>query len=431
MLVLMLGWQVPGLVTRAFLDLLSGSQPARFGIWGILALVVGSAVARIVGIFGLIRTNVPFMYMLHTLLQKNMLTQIFRLPGARALPEAPGEAISRFREDVNEIPMFGLWMNDLLGAGVFTMVAIAIMLSINPFITVVAVVPLVGVVAIARSRQHGASKGCARPAATPPATSPALSARSSARCRRSRSPAPSRTWSNTSDRSTKLVAAPRCATGSTRKCLSSIFWNTGNLGTGLILLLAAQSMRAGAFTVGDFALFTYYLWFISEFTGLLGFMLARYKQAGVAIDRMTRLLGKQPTQTLVEPGPIYSSGELAPVAYHAKTATDRLERLEAQGLAFAYPDGGRGIAGCRACSLTPRIVYRGHRSHRLRQNHAAAGAARPAAARCRRDPLERRSRGRPGIGAGAAALLPIPLRCRVCSAPRCARTCCSACPRTR
>lgn len=47
MLVLMLGWQVPGLVTREFLDLLSGSQPARFDIWGILALVVGSAVARI------------------------------------------------------------------------------------------------------------------------------------------------------------------------------------------------------------------------------------------------------------------------------------------------------------------------------------------------------------------------------------------------
>ena len=45
--------------------------------------------------------------------------------------------------------MFGLWMNDLLGAGVFTVVAIAIMLSINACITVVAVVPLVGVVAIA------------------------------------------------------------------------------------------------------------------------------------------------------------------------------------------------------------------------------------------------------------------------------------------
>jgi len=342
MLVLMLGWQVPGLITREFLDLLSGSQPARLGIWGILALVVSSAVVRIVGIFGLIRTNVPFMYMLHTLLQKNMLSRILRLPGARALPEAPGEAISRFREDVNEIPMFGLWMNDLLGAGVFTVVSIVIMLSIDPFITVVAVVPLVGVVVVARAvtrrveRYRQASReatgnvtgfigevfGAVQAAKVAGAEADVVS------------------YFGTLNETRRRTALRDRLN---EEILMSLFWNTGNLGTGLILLLAAQSMRAGSFTVGDFALFTYYLWFISEFTGLLGFMLARYKQAGVAIDRMTRLLGNQPTQTLIEPGPIYTSGELSPIPFHAKTLADRLERLDAENLAFAYPEGGRGI----------------------------------------------------------------------------------------
>ena len=35
--------------------------------------------------------------------------------------------------------------------------------------------------------------------------------------------------------------------------LESIFWNTVNIGTGIILILAAGSMRGGTFTVGDFA----------------------------------------------------------------------------------------------------------------------------------------------------------------------------------
>ncbi len=45
--------------------------------------------------------------------------------------------------------------------------------------------------------------------------------------------------------------------------LDSVFANTVNLGTGLILILAAQSMRGGTFTVGDFALFVYYLTFVT------------------------------------------------------------------------------------------------------------------------------------------------------------------------
>src|SRR5258707_325570 len=44
--------------------------------------------------------------------------------------------------------------------------------------------------------------------------------------------------------------------------LQSIFANTVNIGTGLILLMAATSIRAKTFTIGDFALFVYYLGWI-------------------------------------------------------------------------------------------------------------------------------------------------------------------------
>ena len=50
--------------------------------------------------------------------------------------------------------------------------------------------------------------------------------------------------------------------------VSAASTNVANLGTAVLLLLAAKSMSEGRFTVGDFALFVSYLGFVTEFTGL-------------------------------------------------------------------------------------------------------------------------------------------------------------------
>ena len=62
--------------------------------------------------------------------------------------------------------------------------------------------------------------------------------------------------------------------------LRSIAWNSGNLGTGMMLLVIGQRVADGSFSVGDFALFVYFLGFVKEITGFFGFLLARYRQAG-------------------------------------------------------------------------------------------------------------------------------------------------------
>jgi ATP-binding cassette subfamily B protein len=350
MLILMLGWQVPGLVTREYFNLISGDAPTGFNLWTLTAVLVGSLLARAFGIFGLIRTNVPFLYRNHTLLQKNMLRQILRQPGARALPESPGEAISRFREDVNELPLFGLWMNDLLGSGVFTAVALAVMLSISPYITLVAVVPMMGVVLLAHlatTRVEAYRKASRK--ATGHVTGfigevfGAVQAVKVAGAERKvlnhfRS-------LNETRRRTALVDRLF------EEILESIFWNTGNLGTGVILVLAAQMLRSGAsseFHVGDFALFVFYLGFISEFTGLLGFMLARYKQAGVSVARMSRLMQGAPPEELVKQGSISAADE--PDDYAERRAADQragiipLRSIDVQDLSYRYPGSDRGIA---------------------------------------------------------------------------------------
>ena len=54
------------------------------------------------------------------------------------------------------------------------------------------------------------------------------------------------------------------------QALDAITANTVSIGTGLIMLLAAGSLRDGSMTVGDFVLFISYLGFIADFTDGLG-----------------------------------------------------------------------------------------------------------------------------------------------------------------
>ena len=81
MLLLMLSWQLPGLISREFFNALSNQAAAKFSLLTLFVLLVMSALGRIMGIFGLIRTNVPFQFIVHTLIQRNML--LAKLPGGQ------------------------------------------------------------------------------------------------------------------------------------------------------------------------------------------------------------------------------------------------------------------------------------------------------------------------------------------------------------
>jgi ATP-binding cassette subfamily B protein len=344
MIFLMLCFQLPGLATKWFFDLISNSAPALVSIWSLVALLVASALGRSAGILGLIKTNVPFRVKNETLLQKNMLAQVLAQPGAQPLPEPPGKALARFREDTAELPLFVLWISDLIGSGVFTAVALIIMFSISPLIAMAAVLPLVIVVFLANrftekveqyrkaSRETtgrvvgfiGEIFGAVQAVKVAGAEQPALAY-----------------FRQRNEDRRKAALADRLFS----ELLESVFWNSGNIATGVILLLVAQLMRgeSATFTVGDFALFTYYLHFIAEFTGFLGFLFARYRQAGVSVARMLRLSGDGPPLDLVQHGPIYSNGELPTIPFTARGPEHQLNLLEVDRLSYRFPGSERSI----------------------------------------------------------------------------------------
>lgn len=338
----MIGLLMVGLIMREYFNLLTGDAGAGFTLPALIALLVVSAIGRMGGFWGMVRMNRPFTYHNHTLLHKNLMERILERPGARALPESPGEAISRFRGDVSELPLFALWINDLLANGLFTVIAVAIMMSINPWITLVAFGPLVLIVIAANSAtsriqayRQATRRASGKVTGFIAETFGAVQAIKVARSE-----------DHVIDQFDILNEKRRRAALRDRlfsELLDSIFQNSGNLGISIVLLLAAQSLQAGAFTVGDFALFIAYLQTVTGFVSFIGFVWARYKQAGVAVGRMVRLLQDAPPETLVKPGPIYLNGQLPDIPYTPKTPADRLETLTLSGLTFHYPDSARGI----------------------------------------------------------------------------------------
>jgi ATP-binding cassette, subfamily B, bacterial len=342
MFILMLAGQIPALAIREFFNHITGEATVRLSIPMIIfALFLGEGV-RTAGRWGLIHTNVPFFNYVCILLRQNILRHVLRRPGARALPDSPGEAVSRFRGDVEEIGWFALWVNDILGMVAFNVVSLVIMLSISVPITLLVMLPFIAVLLIARSttdkieqyrrasRKYtgivsgfiGEMFGAVQAVKVATAEEEVI-----ARFRQM------------NDERRHVAIKDRMF----NEVLHSLFVNSVNIGTGVILIVAATAIRNGNFTVGDLALFVIYLQYISDMTAFMGLAFARYRQIAVSVERMTRLMDGAPTEALVEYLPVYLEGELPQAEYAQPTPADELQVVETEKLSYQYPGSSNGI----------------------------------------------------------------------------------------
>jgi ATP-binding cassette subfamily B protein len=336
--------QASAALNSLFFDVLTGDAQVGIGLGGLVGLMAAVTAARVGVIFAYISTEVTIRFVIGTLLRKNLFSNILDRPGARAVPGSPGEAISRFRGDVDEITGFLQWLSFLLSEGLFAVVAAVVMVRINARITLFVFTPLVVVAAAANLAMKGIQRYReVRRKATGRVTGligemyGAAQAVKVATAERH----VIEHFRTLNERRRKAAIKDRMF----NELLHAVFYNTVYLGIGGILMLAGQAMGAGTFTVGHFNLFVFYLIWVADFTGFFGMAWARYKQVGVSLERMVKLLQGAPPETLVEHGPVHIRGELPKVPYAPKTDEHRLETLEATGLTFKYPDSGRGIEG--------------------------------------------------------------------------------------
>ena len=83
--------------------------------------------------------------------------------------------------------------------------------------------------------------------------------------------------------------------------IMSFSQGSADVGLGLVLLVSAGALASGTFDVGTLALFVAYLGWLSFLPRMVGRMLARRKQAGVAFDRMRHLVAGRDAANTVRP----------------------------------------------------------------------------------------------------------------------------------
>ena len=333
-----------GLIVKGLFDTLSGDSQAGLGVWSLIALLVGASAGRLLTLYMGIISWSDFWFSVEALLRKNMLGWIVGGPGARRLPGSAGESVNTFRDDVEHVLEYLDGWLDLTGEIVYTLVAFTIMLSIDPIVTLVAALPLIVIIMVTNLLTTRLKKYReAHRAATSRVTGfiGELFGGVQAVKVASAEKHVMRHFSALSETRRKAALKDSLLT----QLIDSFNMNTINLGTGLILLLAAQSMRSGSFTVGDFALFVSYVTGVAGAPRMFGRMVARFKQIGVSVERMNRLVQDAPVGTLVQHGPIYVHGEPPDAPFSPKTTADRLHELEVSGLTYHYPGSDKGIEG--------------------------------------------------------------------------------------
>lgn len=333
---------IPGLIAKEFFDTLSGESSLNVGIWGLLVLTAVTAAVTIVAIFCGARTDIIHRFTMSALIRRNLLECILQKPGANSIPYSVGEAVNCFRDDAEQAEDAISWTLDVIGTAAFAIVAVIILLRIDAKITIFVFTPLVAVVAIA---QLASERVEIYRTASREATGKVTGALGEifGAVQAIQVFGAEEHIINNLNKLNKERHKMMLKDSVLSQLLDSIFNNTVSLGTGLILLLAGQSMKKGSFSVGDFALFIYYLTFVADFTHFFGTFISHYQQTGVAFKRMHELLQGEPQERLVKHNPLYIKGILEEPKYNLNIEENKLKKLKVKGLTYIYKTSGGGI----------------------------------------------------------------------------------------
>ncbi|HET6781128.1 MAG TPA: ABC transporter ATP-binding protein [bacterium] len=340
-------WVLPlmtGLLVRQIFDVLSAGAQAGGSVWTWIALLVATTAARITVNTTGVHVWTTYRFTLAALLRGNLLERILHRPGARPLPFSSSEAMSRFRDDVDELTTLVEWAVDGGGALVRAIVAITVMVLINPLIAAAVLLPLgviLGIVILIR-RYIIRFRRAARDAAGNVAEFVgemfgAVQAVKVAAAEQSIL----RHFRGLNDVRKSAALKDTLFT----ELMRVVIENTVNIGTGVILLMAARPIGAGTFSVGDFALFVNYLGIVNNSVTFFGNMVARLKQSGVSFERLVDLLQDEPAEAILRHRPVYMEGPLPDVPQPPRGTIEPLQVLEATGLTYRDARTGRGIDG--------------------------------------------------------------------------------------
>jgi ATP-binding cassette, subfamily B, bacterial len=337
-------WHVGiALVEREVYDALTGqAKLIDLSVYSLLFLFLVVDLASRVIMWTWLWFNFRWFNYLRALMERNLFGWILNRNRDDRLPASPGDAVSRFGGDVsgtNEV--LNEWYR-LPGEGTYFLAALIIMYQIDPLITLVTTLPL-AVMMIAVHRMGARLERYAQ------------------EMRRTTG-----VWTGFVGEAFSSVQAIKVATAEDRvqerfaelnarrhtaylrfllidRIIGTFGDNASSLSRAMVIVLAAHSIHAGEFTVGDFVLFVRYLDNLLGFPRRVGRLLAARKVADAASERLEALLPDASPQEIVR----HHSFSLSPKRQDsfdtAGLERSVFEQFTASRLTYRYDDSSDGI----------------------------------------------------------------------------------------
>jgi ATP-binding cassette, subfamily B, bacterial len=328
-----------GLAAQAFFESFTGD--AGVGVWTAIAVLAALQASEVLTELAVSHSWSGFSYQSHTLVQRNLLAGILEGYGRHGLPVSPGDAISRFRDEPPNITSGSMdGICDLIGRGIFGVVAVVVMARIDPLLAGAAFFPIVvGAAASDALGTRDARYGAAARDATSRLTGflgEIVGAQLAVRVAGAGTHVVAH-LDEIGERRRRLSLRDRVFA----ETVNSMNFHLVHVGTGAVLLLGAGRIRSGSFTVGELALFVVYLDQLTYLPAEIGRVITELKRTAVSIHRMHELMPGEPDTAVVAPAPIHVRGPVPPAP--APPARVPLERLDVVGLTALHPSTGRGI----------------------------------------------------------------------------------------
>ncbi|MGO4548539.1 ABC transporter ATP-binding protein [Paenibacillus sp. 2TAB23] len=328
-----------GLVTRDFFNSITAGRLDISYLTILIAMLLTIAISRVVLIIFGSLTDVLHRFSINALIRRNIFYHL--LVGYKGNTSS-GEVIVNMRDDSDQAENAISWTLDVIGKFVFAAVSFVVLFSINGKITCLVFIPLILIVVITNlaNRRLEQYRSANRTAASNVATVIGEIAEMSqiikifgAEKRVIERFDNLNTVRKSLDIKDKLLT----------QILNSIFNNTVSIGTGLILILSVGEMKTGSFTVGDFALFIYYLHYITEFTQIFGSFLSHYRQTGISFRRMSDLFMPSRKHDLVQHAPLSLKEDPSIESDGSPGHFAELESLTLHDLTSLYPNSTNGV----------------------------------------------------------------------------------------
>ncbi|HVM09401.1 MAG TPA: ABC transporter ATP-binding protein [Acidimicrobiales bacterium] len=329
-----------GWLLKLALDRLTGDTITT--PWLILAVLLGTEVARwAVFVIAVVQWHGAWVGW-NTTPRVNALESLATAPGPAAgrLPGSAGEAVSRFRDDSQDLALvLDVWL-DISGAAIAAAVAIMVIATIDPVAAVAVLVP-VGLALLLSAKLGPRLRQWRRAAreATGAVTGFIGDTFGSILAVKTGGAEAAVDGRFRDLNARRATVARRDQIGS--ELIRSLGYGTGEITIGIVLLLVAGAFRRGELSVGDIGLFASYVSVVAGLPKWAGRAGAYIRQADVSVDRLAVLIDGDRSSPVRRVTTHLRHGP--PPLQPRNTPDEPFQELAVRGLTVRHPSSGRGI----------------------------------------------------------------------------------------